>query len=141
MRALLVGPVAAATLVAAPSANGKEFEPGSLRVCNASRCVPIMNRAILPSLGRFYYSGPPLTQVRRPALWSPYYELRTPNGYVTGIVATRRLDRFLSYGVHDQRFERDQWYAVPGRLSAELRRLTKSLRPRALDRAALARSR
>jgi hypothetical protein len=54
--------------------------------------------------------------------------LRYRNGYVTGIVATRRLDRFLTYGVIDQRFARETWYAVPRRLSGELRRLTVGLR-------------
>jgi hypothetical protein len=67
--------------------------------------------------------------------------LRFSNGYVTGIVATRRLDRFLSYGVHLERFGRNSWYAVPPRLSAELRRLTAGLRPLRVTRAALARSR
>jgi hypothetical protein len=71
----------------------------------------------------------------------PYYELRFRNGYVTGIVATRRLDRFLSYGVHLERFARDRWYAVPCSLSGEFRRLTFGLRPLRLTRAALARSR
>jgi len=71
----------------------------------------------------------------------PYYELRFRNGYVTGIVATQRLDRFLTYGVHDQRFARDTWYRVPRGVSAELRRLTQALRPLRLTRAALAKSR
>jgi hypothetical protein len=52
-----------------------------------------------------------------------------------------RLDRFLSYGVHLDRFARNRWYAMPRPLSQELRRLTVSLRPLRLDRAALAKSR
>jgi hypothetical protein len=60
---------------------------------------------------------------------------------VTGIVGTRRLDRFLTYGVHDQRFTEYTWYAVPRRVSLELRRLTSALRPLRLTRAALAKSR
>ena len=59
---------------------------------------------------------------------------------MTGIVATRQLDRFLSYGVHLERFEKSQWYAVPARLSAELRRLTVGLSPLRVTRAALAKS-
>jgi hypothetical protein len=66
--------------------------------------------------------------------------LRFRNGYVTGIVATRRLDRFLTYGVIDQRFARDTWYAVPRKLSEEFRRLTVVLHPLRLTRAALAKS-
>jgi hypothetical protein len=141
MRSLLAIGLAASALLAVPSAGAKEFGPGDLRVCNSARCVPITKRTVLPELGRFYYSGPSLASVRRPALGTPYLELRARNGYVTGIVATRRLDRFLSYGVHLERFDRNVWYAVPDRLSKELRRLTKGLRPRTLDRAALARSR
>jgi hypothetical protein len=131
----------ASLLLVVPSASAKDFGPGDLRVCNAMRCVPIVNRDVLPQLGRFYYSGGPLAHVARPPLGTPYFQLRFDNGYVTGIVAARALDRFLSYGVHLERFTRDTWYAVPKRLSAELRRLTAGLRPLRLTRAALAKSR
>ena len=124
-----------------PSASAKDLRPGDVLVCNATRCVPILNRTVLPQLTSFYYSGPPAVRVARPVLGTLYYELRFRNGYVTGIVATRRLDRFLTYGVHDQRFTHDTWYAVPRRMSAELRRLTDVLRPLRLSRAALAKSR
>ncbi len=123
-----------------PSASAKDFGPGDLRVCNAKRCVPIVNRDVLPQLGSFYYSGPPLARLRKPALGAPYFELRFRNNYVTGIVATGRLNRFLSYGVHLERFASDSWYAVPRRFSAELRRLTADLRPLRLNRAAMAKS-
>ena len=136
-----MGLVAASALFAVPSVSAKDFGPGDLRVCNATRCVPVVDRSVLPQLGSFYYGSRPPVRVARPALGTPYYELRTPNGYVTGIVATRRLDRFLTYGVNDQRFARGTWYAVPGRMSAELRRLIDGLRPLRLTRAALAKSR
>jgi hypothetical protein len=138
---MLLGAVAASALLILPSASAKDFGPGDLRVCNAVRCVPIVNRKVLPQLGSFYYSGPALRRLGRPPLGVPYYQLRFRNNYVTGIVATRRLDRFLSYGVHLERFARDRWYAVPRSLSGELRRLTVGLRPLRLTRAALARSR
>lgn len=77
----------------------------------------------------------------RPALGTPYYELRFRNGYLSGIVGAQRLDRFLTYGVHDQRFSRDTWYAVPQPVLAALLRLTDGLRPLRLTRAALAKSR
>ena len=140
MRAFLVGLVAASTLLVLPSASAKDFGPGDLRVCNATRCVPIVIRGVLPQLGSFYYSGPAPARLRSPELGAPYYELRFRNNYVTGIVATRQLDRFLSYGVHLERFTHDVWYAVPRPLSTELRRLTASLRPLRLSRAALAKS-
>lgn len=141
IRTVLAGLVGASALVLLPSASAKNFGPGDLRVCNATRCAGIVDRAVLPQLGSFYYSGPPPARVPRPTLGTPYYELRFDNGYVTGIVATGRLDRFLSYGVHLERFARDAWYAIPSRLSAELRRLTTELRPLRLTRAALRKSR
>jgi hypothetical protein len=100
MKALLGALVAATVLVSSPSASAKDFGPGDLRVCNASRCIPIVKRDVLPLLGSFYYSGPAPAHLRTPGLGAPYYELRFRNNYVTGIVATRQLDRFLSYGVH-----------------------------------------
>jgi hypothetical protein len=128
-------------LLGAPSASGKDFGPGDLRICNASRCIPVMRPAAVALLGPFYYSGPQLTRALPPAVGTPYYELRFPNGYVTGIVATRRLDRFLSYGVHLERFARGIWYRVPPKLAAEFRALTLGLRPLRLTRAAVAKSR
>jgi len=139
-RYLLLGLVAASALFVLPSAAAKEFRPGDLRVCNAKRCVAIMKSGALERIGAFYYGSYGLTPVRRPPLRVPYYELRFRNGYATGIVATARLDRFLSYGVNTGRFQARRWYGVPRRASAELRRLTHGLRPLRLSRAALARS-
>ena len=141
MKALLGALVAASVLLFLPSASAKDFGPGDLRVCNETRCVPIVKRNVLPLLGSFYYSGPAPAHLRAPALGTQYYHLRFRNNYVTGIVATSQLDRFLSYGVHLERFEANQWYAVPPRLSAELRRLTAGLRPLRVTPAALAKSR
>ena len=140
MKALLVLLVPASVLLLLPSASAKNFGPGDLRVCNATRCVPIVKRDVLPLLGSFYYSGPAPAQLRAPALGTPYYQLRFRNNYVTGIVATRHLDRFLSYGVHLERFDANIWYAVPRRLSAELQRLTVGMRALRVSQAALAKS-
>ena len=140
MKALL-GAVVAAVALLVPSASAKDFGPGDVSVCNASRCVAIAAPRGVSQLRPFYFSGPALAHVRAPALGTPYYELRFDNGYATGIVATSRLDRFLSYGVHLERFARDQWYAVPPKLAAELRRLTAGLAPLRLTGAALRRSR
>jgi hypothetical protein len=132
--------LAAVALFVLPTASAKHFKPGDLRGCNPTRCVAIANREVLPTIGSFYYTGPCPARVRSPRLGSAYYELRYRNGHVTGIVATRRLDRFLSHGVVLERFASDTWYAVPGELSGELRRLTVGLRPLRLTRAALAKS-
>jgi hypothetical protein len=138
-KGLVLGVVLAALV--APSASAKDFGPGDLRVCNATRCVPIVSPEVVTLLGPFYYSGPAPTRIGRPALRAPYYELRFRNSYATGVVATRRLDRFLSYGVHLERFASGTWYVVPRQLSQELGRLTATLRPLRLTRAALDRSR
>jgi hypothetical protein len=133
--------VAGAALLILPSASAKEFRPGDLRICNRTHCVPILNRDVLPQLGSFYYGTAQLVRTRRPRLGAPYYELRLRNGYVTGIVATQRLDRFLSYGVNLGRFARGRWYVAPHRLATELCRLTVGVRPLRVTRAALAKSR
>jgi hypothetical protein len=141
MRIVLLTGLVGAAVVLVSAASAKNFGPGDLRVCNAKRCVAIVKPAVLPQLGSFYYSGPVPARVPKPALGTPYYELRFRNGYVTGIVATRSLDRFLSYGVDLERFARGAWYAVPRKFAQELRRLTSSLRPLQLTRTALAKSR
>lgn len=141
MRTIFLILAATSMLLVLPSASAKDFGPGDVRVCSATRCAAIVKRDVLPHLASFYYSGPAPARVRQPALGTPYFELRFSNGYATGIVATGQLDRFLSYGVYLERFDRNQWYAVPRTLAAELRRLTADLRPLRLTRAALAKSR
>jgi hypothetical protein len=133
--------LAASMLVAAPGAVAKDFGPGDVRICNAAQCVPVVRESAVALLGPFYYSGRPLVRALPPALGTPYYELRFRNGYATGIVATRRLDRFLSYGVHLERFRRGTWYRVPPLLAAEFRTLTAGVRPLRLTRAAVAKAR
>ena len=134
--------LAAAVLAVVPAATAKDFGPGDLRVCNTHRCVPITNRAVLPLLGRFYYADAYDPRVAsRVRLGAPYFELRFRNGYVTGIAASARLDRFLSYGVNTTRFRRGTWYRMPARLASELRKLTAGMKPLRITQAALARSR
>jgi hypothetical protein len=129
-------------LLTVPAASAKGFEPGDLRICNAKRCVPIMSRPALTALGAFYYIGTkPPRRAPRAHVGAPSFELRFDNGYVTGIVAAAKLDRFLSYGVNIGRFDRGRWYRVPRQAALELQRLTASLRPMPLTRASLARSR
>jgi hypothetical protein len=135
---MLVGVTA---FVALPAASAKEFQPGDVRVCNSRHCVALVNREVLPLLASFYYGDRTPGSVRKPKLGEPYFELRYRNGYVTGIIATRRLDRFLSYGVVLGRFARGHWYAVPERVSSQVRRLTADLCPVRLSRAAVAKSR
>src|SRR5438552_6785469 len=127
--ARFAGVLAVCLLLGAAGAQAKDFGPGDLRVCGAARCIPVVKPTILPLLGSFYYGGPQPATVRAPKLGAPAFQLRFKNGYVTGIVATAKLDRFLSYGVYVGRFVRGKWYRVPPRMSAELRRLAASLEP------------
>ncbi len=131
----------AAVLVLASTAAAKDFGPGDLRICNSERCVAVTDPQVLPLLGSFYYGGPQPKVALPPSMRSPYFELRFRNGYVTGIVATPRLDRFLSYGVYLGRFRRGRWYRVPPRLGREFRELTASLTPLRLTREAVSKSR
>lgn len=129
-------------LLVPAAATAKDFEPGDLRVCNATRCKPIMYRPAVTALGELYYTSPtPPAPAARPPLGAPAFELRFDNGYVTGIVAAANLDRFLSYGVNLGRFGAGRWYRVPRQAAQQLRRLTSGMAPLRVTRAALAKSR
>jgi hypothetical protein len=128
-------------LTAVPAAAAKDFGPGDLRLCNATRCVHVMDRSAAKALGNFYYGTGHPSRASAVPLGAPAFELKFRNGYVTGIVATARLDRFLSYGVHLGRFARGQWYRMPETLAAELRRLAAGMRPLRLTERMLDRSR
>jgi hypothetical protein len=141
VRVALAAVVAIVALVALPTASAKDFRPGDVRICNSAHCKAVVNRGALALLSRFYYDGGTTpARATRPRLGQPYYKLRYSNGYVTGIVATGHLDRFLSYGVDLGRFTRYHWYEIPPAASRALRRLTVSLRPLRLTRKAIARS-
>jgi hypothetical protein len=130
-----------AALVFAAGAAAKEFGPGDLRVCGTKTCLPIGNQRVLTQLSRFYYSARSPARMLPPSRGAPFFELKFSNEYVTGIVASGRLDRFLSYGVHLGHFKRGTWYRVPARAALELRRLTAGLAPFHLSAAAVAESR
>ena len=134
--ALLVG-----SLLLVPAAHAKEFKPGDLRVCNAKRCVAVTDRQVLRQLVAFYYSGGSPKVAESPRMGTSLFQLRFRNGYVTGVVGSARLDRFLSYGVHDGHFRQGVWYRVPARAAQELRELTAQLTPLRLTPSALRRSR
>jgi hypothetical protein len=129
-------------LMFASAVSAKEFGPGDLSVCNARHCLPIQDRTAAKQLGAFYYGVKAPTRIAAPRRGAPYFELRfAGNDYVTGIVASARLDRFLSYGVNLNQFRRGQWYRVPARAARELRALTHGLEPFRLSARAIARSR
>ena len=132
---------AALALLATPAAVAKDFQPGDLRLCNAKRCVPVMNLRAVKALAGFYYTGSQPARAPAVRLGAPAFQLRFDNGYVTGIVATKKLDRFLSYGVYLGRFQRGSWYRLPEAAARELRCLAAGLTPLRVTRAALDRSR
>jgi hypothetical protein len=121
------------------SAAAKDFTPGVLSVCNASRCVSIRSQSVLNALASFYYdSARPPARARAPRLDVPFFRLEFSDGYVTGIVAGSGLNRFLSYGVNLNQFRDGVWYRIPAGAVAGLRLLTVGLTPLRLTGAALA---
>ncbi len=139
---LLIGPLLGAALLLAPAAAAKELGPGDLRVCSAKRCLPITRAPALEAFSALYYTGATQPRLANDVpLGARAFELRFPNGYVTGIAAGRELDRFLSYGVHLGWFQRGRWHRVPDAAARELRRLTRGLTPLRVTRESLARSR
>lgn len=139
-RLITAGILGLALVLAAPAA-AKEFRPGDLRLCTAAACVTVRDQETLDQLSSFVYTGRPPRTAPAPRLGVPYYRLRFSNGYTAGIVATTRLDRWLSYGVYLERFERAQWYRVPPRTARALRALTSDLKPLRPTRDAVRRSR
>jgi hypothetical protein len=138
---IVMGLLVAAALIGASSSAAKEFGPGDLSVCDAARCIPIMNRDAVRALSGFYYTGPQPAAIGRPRWGANAFELRFKNGYVTGVAAGARLDRFLSFGVYLERFRRGTWYRLYPRAARELRRLTVSLEPLRVTPATVRRSR
>ncbi|HEY2938830.1 MAG TPA: hypothetical protein VGJ27_03380 [Gaiellaceae bacterium] len=129
-----VGLVALGAFLSTPQASAKDFGPGDLRVCGKARCVAITNKEILPVFSSFYWGPSRLVRAQKVPVGAPAFELRFRNGYVSGTVASARLDRFRAYGFNCSRFQRGKWYRVPARAVRELRRLTASLQPRRVTR-------
>lgn len=127
MKAALLASVV--LLVAAPAALAKDFHPGDLRLCNRARCVSIRDQRALDAISRFYYGAPQPGGVRAPRNGARMYQLRFPNGYVTGFAAGTSLDRFLSGGVNLGQFAAGLWYRLPPVAARELRRLSHRLAP------------
>jgi hypothetical protein len=113
----------------APSAIAKDFHPGDLRVCGRDHCVSITNRHLLWILSGYYYGSGRVPRAARVPRGAPGFELRYKNGYASGMVATKELNRFRAYGFYCGRFERGRWYVFPARAAAALRKLTASMRP------------
>jgi hypothetical protein len=138
-RRVLAGSLLVWSLILSSGAVAKDFRPGDLSVCNASRCIPIRSQSVLNALASFYYdSARPPARAHAPRLGMPFFRLEFSNAYVTGIVAGAGLNRFLSYGVNLDQFRDGVWYRVPARAVAGVRRLTVGLTPLRLAGAAVA---
>src|SRR5579864_2766247 len=117
------GVVLAAAVLAmafASAAAAKQFKPGDLRVCVAARCLPIMDQHVLNAVSAFYYGRARPARARSPRRRAPYVELRFRDGYVTGVAAGPRFDRFLSFGVNLDQFAARTWYAIPARAAVAI---------------------
>ena len=75
--------------------------------------VSVRNQHPVDILSAFSISTAATPRAEAPALGVASLQLHFPNGYVTGIVASRNYDRFLSYGVNLGQFQRGTWYRVP----------------------------
>ena len=128
------------TVATANAATVKQFRPGDVRACGVHRCVAIRSQRVLGVLARFYYGRPLPTRTAAPAKKASYLRLVYDNGYVTGVAAGSRFDRFLSFGVNLGQFGARTWYAVPAPVAAELRRLAPRLSAGRLPASILSRS-
>jgi hypothetical protein len=120
-------------LFAAGSATAKDIRPGDLRICNTAKCVAIFDRGALKTFGAFYYGPGAVTTAPAPVRRAPAFRLKLDD-MVAGVVATRRLDRVLVYGLNCGRFERGVWYRLPPRAAGALRRVTAGLVPQRVPR-------
>ena len=141
MRLALSTALAFAALVAAASpAQAKHFRPGDLSICDAQSCVPIMNAKVVNALSLFYYPpGRQPAEVRKPRLGAPYFQLRFGT-YLSGVVASRQLDRFRS-GCQCGHFGPDDWYRVSARVALHLQKLATALTPFRVSESVVGRTR
>jgi hypothetical protein len=125
----LAGLALVVSLAVVAVASAKTFEPGDIRLCGATRCVAVTDRAALHSFSTFiYHEGrPPVAAT--PIRGTRFFELKYRNGYVAGDVGSRALDRFRSHGVLCGRFRTGIWYRMPPTAVAAVRALTRDVAP------------
>ena len=119
----------AAGIFCSSAALAKDFGPGDLRVCGATRCVPIEKRAALRAFSAFYFGDGRAAVAGRPPVGAPAFEIRFRDRSAAGVIAGRNLDRARVYGLNCGRFRRGRWYRVPARVRREVRRLSAALTP------------
>lgn len=134
MPRVAVALILACGVLAVPAAVAKDFRPGDLRVCGRDRCVPLVDRGLLRVLNGYYWGGRPVRLAAPVRLGARGFELRVRDGATSGMVASRKLDRFRAYGFRCGRFVRGHWYRFPARAALALRRLTAHLHPLKVSR-------
>ena len=128
MKPFLATLAATALFLAVPSASAKGFQPGDLRLCNATACARLYDRIVLRKLNHFVYVGIP-APAAKPRLGSAVFRLKLPNGGGIGTIGGAGLDRIRIHGLVCGRFRRGVWYRLPAGVSREARRLTRMMRP------------
>ena len=133
MTVRLAAIVALAALVAAGTGLAKEIRPGQVRVCNDAKCPAIFDAGALRAFSAFYWGDARVERTAAPSRRAPAFTVKL-TGRLIGVVAGRRLDRVLVYGVYCGRFRRGAWYRLPERAAMGVRRLTAGLVPQRVRR-------
>jgi hypothetical protein len=121
-----LGAVGVSALAMTAGAAGKEFPPGSLLVCGATQCR-VATDAQSRAFSHLLWGDRPVQHALTPAIWSPIYQLRFPNGPVGAIISPTAI---RVHGLNCGRFQRGRWYRLPAALRGVATGLrAKRLRP------------
>ena len=115
---------AVVALAVAGIASAKEFPPGGLKVCGATRCR-VVTDAQSRAFSSLLWGGRPVTRTATPRVGSPIFQLRFRNGSAGAIVSATAI---RVHGLNCGRFERGKWYRLP----SSLRRVASGLKPKRL---------
>lgn len=118
------GVVLAAALVVAAAALAKEFPPGELRVCGATRCR-VVSDAQSGAFSSLLWGDRSVTRAPSPRGGSPVFQLRFEDGPAGAIISATAI---RVHGLNCSRFQRGRWY----RLRASLRGVASGLTPKRL---------
>jgi hypothetical protein len=126
-----LGLLAVSALIVAAGASAKEFPPGSLRICGATRCR-VVTDAQSRTFSALLWGDRPVTPAPTPRVGSSIFQLRFQNGPAGAIISATAI---RVHGLNCGRFRRGRWYRLP----ASIRRVGNGLEPKRL-RASVPRS-
>jgi len=112
-------------LVVAGGALAKEFPPGSLLICGATRCRTVKDPAQSQAFSSLLWGDRPVWRAPTPRVGSPIFQLRFKDGPVGAIITATAI---RVHGLNCGRFQRGKWY----RLSPTLGGVTAGLKPKRL---------